>query len=449
MLPLMLSGYLFLLIFRPYEYWTILGEFRVERIYVLIFLIVIFLNKNKKFTHNPINCFVVFFTFTLFFSGIFGINWDNSLMRISDYVKYVIFYFIVILSVKSEEDFRIVLFAFVVVMFLYVGKSAWEFFVHDRHIFRMGIKRMCGIDVTYGDPNSFAASICYSMPLTWALIRSKFRSAWVRRLLWAYSLLALTAIMYTGSRSGMVTFVLFLLLIVMGSSKKVWGTLLVGLVLLVSWDFMPEDLQYRFLSTFSDEYALKGHTAEASGRAAGFTHGLELFQRYPVLGVGPDNFRFTWPGLVKGFNAHNVFGQILGELGAFGVISFGLLLWMICRVNTRIINRSKQSQINNKCSKIESSLCTEIGEHVRPDISRNRKTEKSLILHKKRLELDVSSTQAIYFFVAQAVIQTIILMLFKGWADHNLYRYTWLWLAAVTVLSNHFSQQGIECHGQT
>ncbi len=31
--------------------------------------------------------------------------------------------------------------------------------LYDRFIYRMGTKRMIGIDKTYGDPNSFAASI--------------------------------------------------------------------------------------------------------------------------------------------------------------------------------------------------------------------------------------------------------------------------------------------------
>ncbi len=236
MLPLMLSGYLFLLIFRPYEYWPILGELRVERIYVLIFISVLFFTREKRFVSSPINGAVVCLTLILLLSGIFGINWSNSWPFIIDYIKYVIFYFMVILSVRNEEEFRLILLAFITVMFIYVGKSAWEFFVHDRYIFRMGIKRMCGIDVTFSDPNSFAASICYSLPLAWAMIRSKFQHAWVTRLLWAYGLLALTAIMFTGSRSGMVTFILFLLLLVMGSSRKVLGILLVGLTLMVSWD---------------------------------------------------------------------------------------------------------------------------------------------------------------------------------------------------------------------
>lgn len=448
MLPLMLSGYLFLLIFRPYEYWTILGEFRVERIYVLIFITVIVLTRDKRFVPSPINGAVICFTLTLLLSAAFGINWGNSWSFIIDYLKYVVFYFMVILSIRNEEDFRFVLLAFVAVMFIYVGKSAWEFFVNDRYIFRMGIKRMCGIDVTYSDPNSFAASICYSLPLAWALIRSKFQHAWVTRFLWAYGLLALTAIMFTGSRSGMVTFLLFLFLLVLGSSRKVLGILLVGLTLMVSWDYMPKDLQSRFLSTFSDEYAFQGHTADAAGRTKGFTHGLELFRQRPVLGVGPDNFRFTWPGREKGFNAHNVYGQLLGELGAVGLFSFGLLLFMMYRVNARIIGRWKPPQKSKGERFKESEFDAASLKHPDSNFFVHRKAVKSKTTSRKTSLIAVPSAQAVHFFVAQAVIQTVILMLFKGWADHNLYRYTWLWLAAVTVLGAHFFNQELRRHGK-
>ncbi len=47
-----------------------------------------------------------------------------------------------------------------------------------------------------------------------------------------------------------------------------------------------------------------------------------------------------------------------------------------------------------------------------------------------------------YGLVSQGIIQTILLMLFKGAADHSLYRYTWLWLAALTVLCKRLLQDG-------
>ena len=55
----------------------------------------------------------------------------------------------------------------------------------------------------------------------------------------------------------------------------------------------------------------------------------------------------------------------------------------------------------------------------------------------------------IYNFVAIAIVQTVTLMIFKGWGDHNLYRYTWLWLAALTVLGHHFFHQEVKRIGQS
>jgi hypothetical protein len=45
-----------------------------------------------------------------------------------------------------------------------------------------------------------------------------------------------------------------------------------------------------------------------------------------------------------------------------------------------------------------------------------------------------------YFFrlLSIASLQTMILMLFKGWGDHNLYRYNWLWVGAIAVLIAFF-----------
>lgn len=449
MLPLMLAGYLFLLVLRPYEYWSILGDLRIERVYMLIFMIVVLLHKDKRFLSNPLNGAVACFTLTLLLSGIFGISWTHSWPFIVDYLKYVIFYFMVILSVRDEEDFRVVLLAFLVVMFLYVGKSAWEFFVHDRYVFRMGIKRMMGIDITYGDPNAFAASICYSLPLAWALIKSRFRSAWVTVFLWIYGILSLAAVMFTGSRSGMVTFILFLLLIVLGSSRKIWGILLAGMVLVVSWDYMPEDLQKRFLSTFSGEYAAVGAQASADGRTQGFLRGLELYKSYPILGIGPHNFPLTWPGMAVGPNAHNVYGQLLSELGTAGLLSFGLLLWLLYRQNRNIIVRF-QRLVPQKPAADRGSPPAPVARTARVNGSvgnvRNGPSPESQ--QRKISALDVESVPRFHSLVGQAIIQTMILLLFKGWADHNLYRYTWLLLAALTVLGTHFFNQELKRNGQ-
>jgi O-antigen ligase len=407
---------------------------------MLVFMMVAFLHRDKRFVPSPLNGTVILFTLTLLLSGAFSLSWDQSWGLIGDYLKYVVFYFMVILSIRDENDFRIILLAFLGVMFLYVGKSAWEFFIHDRYVYRMGIKRMMGIDTTYGDPNSFAASICYSLPLTWALIRSGFRKTWVARMLWLYVGLSLAAIMFTGSRSGMVTFLVFLVLLFLGTSRKLLGIVLVGALLVASWSFMPDDLKDRFLSTFDAQYAESYNGAEASAksRAAGFLHGLELFRQNPALGIGPHNFPLTWPGGVAGMNAHNLYGQLLGELGTVGLVTFGLLLWLIYRLNTRIIVRSRRmeaAEAGGCAAPLSTPVSREAPAAHAADLRRRPDVSSPLDMASIAA---VASMSKFHRCVAQAIIQTMILMLFKGWADHSLYRYSWLWLAALTVLGSHF-----------
>lgn len=445
LLPTLLAGYLFLLIFRPYEYWPVLGEFRVERIYMLCLMGIVFLSKEKRFLSSSLNGVVLFFSLALLVSGTFSISWDESLRMIEDYLKYVVFYFMVLLCVRDEKDFRFIIIAFIGVMFLYVGKSAWEFFVNGRHVYRMGISRMIGIDITYGDPNSFSASICYSLPLVWAMIRSEFESVWLRRALWAYGCLALVAIVMTGSRSGMVTALLFFLILFISSSRKFVATFVIAIVLICSWQAMPEDFQTRFLSTFVDDVGPENARQSADGRMKGFKHGISLFVENPILGVGPNNYPLSW-GIRM--NAHNLYGQLLGELGLFGGVTFGILVILMVVYNRRIVRIFQLMERRGEANDIQFSRhdAKQLNEKVhRVHHSSDIQDRKSALASFK----DIYPVPLIFYsLVAQAIIQTIILMLFKGWGDHNLYRYTWLWLAALTVLGHHFFQREVKRFGK-
>lgn len=444
-LPTLLAGYLFLLIFRPYEYWPILGEFRVERVYMLCFMGIVFFSKEKRFLPSSLNGTIILFSLTLLLSGFFSISWDASWRVIEDYLKYVVFYFMVILCVRDEKDFRFIILAFIGVMFVYVGKSAWEFFVNGRHVYRMGIPRMIGIDITYGDPNSFSATICYSLPLTWAMIRSKFDNVYLRRCLWIYSCLALVAIILTGSRSGMVTALLFFLIIFLSTSRKFLASFVIAIVLLFSWQVMPEDLQTRFLSIFVDDMGPQGAQQSADGRMQGFMHGISLLSDNPILGVGPNNYPLSWDIRM---NAHNLYGQLLGELGLLGGGAFGILLILMVVKNRGIIRKCK---LMTRLGESESSHPSDHAAKALNGGLRRTCHSSGLLVRKPERTFfkDLGPVPLVFYsLVAQAIIQTIILMLFKGWGDHNLYRYTWLWLAALTVLGHHFFQQEVKRIGQ-
>ena len=410
-------GYLFLFIFRPYEYWPILGTFHVERIYMIVLLVSVLNSKNKHYVSHAINKSVLWFLLAIIAAALFAFDKSVAFESVQEYCKLLIFYFLIILTIRDEKDLKVFLFAYIVIMFLYVGKSAWEFFVNDNYWWRMGIKRMKGIDTSYGDPNSLAASIVYSLPFGWALFRLGLEQRWQRILLWGYGVLALVCIIYTGSRSGMVATILFLLLLLMFSSRKIIGILLIPLLLFGVWNTMPESYKIRFISTFAeagaDEAGQKGAYDSAHGRLAGLEQGYKTFLSHPVFGMGPGNFKYTWgggTGEIIGMSAHNLYGQLLGELGGVGSVAFVALMWTIFMTHWRVRKVVIDQLIH----------CPESGESANAE------------------------KQALLMLVSSASLQTLALLLFNGNFGHNLFRYNYLWVGAIGVLCWQFSGQ-LQC----
>lgn len=396
MLFWLVIGYLFLFIFRPYEYKPALGEYHIERIYMIMLLLATFLSQKKRYIPHTISRSVILFFLVMIVSAITGINPSNSYDFLSDYIKLLVFYFIIILTLQDENDLKNFVLAYIGVMFLYVGKSAWEFFLYDRYTWAMGIKRMMGIDSTFGDPNTFAASIVYSLPFLWAMMQCKFEKLWIRRMLWAYGLLAILCIVSTGSRSGMISALFFMLLVWFGSSRKLALMVTLVFTLMITWSVMPEKYQTRFESVFVKGVVSEGADLSAESRIEMLKMGIRMFEKFPVLGVGPGNFRYGWSlfGIDLQMNAHNMYGMLLGELGFIGALAFVFLIFSIITTHVRNIRQAKLLPLEN------SGLA----------------------------------------LISVASVQATLIMLFNGNFGGNLYRYNWLWIGAIGVLASHFIQ---------
>ncbi len=397
----LVAGYMFLFIFRPFEYWPFLGDLRIERVYILFLMVAVFFWRDKRYLPHQVNRLVLLFLLVMGLSSLTALSFEAAHTATFEYFKILVFYFILLFTLKDEEDLKKFVLAYLAIMTIYVGKSAWEFFIHDRYVWRMGIRRMIAVDTSYGDPNSFAASIAYSLPLLWAMIRFfRGENAWIYRFLWGYAALALMAVVFTGSRSGMVTCLLFFLLAWWESARKFAGLIVLGATLTLGWHYTPEDLKLRFLSVFYKGIAPAAAAADSSaeGRLEGLYQGLRVFAEHPVLGVGPGNFRLTWD---IGMSAHNLYGQLLGEMGLLGTGVFFWLIWAIYRTHRR-----------NRTTIRELEAAGSVPEESRGNLRLIR-------------------------LLSFASVQTLILLLFNGNFGHNLYRYNWLWIGAIGIVAAH------------
>ncbi len=392
-------GYLFLFIFRPFEYWEWLGEYRIERVYMLCLLTVLLFWRGKRYVHHPIASAFIAFFLVICLSNLIAYYPPATFQQTEEYFKLMVLFFVIILTVRDENDFRMFLFGFVAIMGIYVGKSLWEFLFHGRHVYRMGIRRLIGIDQTFSDPNTFAASVVYSLPFAWALWKTALLK-WLKRSLFAYGVMSLAAIIFTGSRSGMVSLVLFIVFTWVSSkakfSSKVIGFVGLAIFMAAGWQIIPEEYKLRYL-TMVDDSLNPSATASAEGRIEGLKNGLRLFELSPLFGWGAGNFPYAVEkiGVYNRMQSHNLYGQLAADLGLLGIGAFLAVCWTLYKTNRNI------QGIAVKIGNVADGWC------------------------------------ALIPAASGACMTTMFLLLFQGNFGHNLYRYTWLMIGAILILSQN------------
>lgn len=411
----MVAVYVALFIIRPWEQmFPWLGSIYFEKIYAILMIAVVLLSGGKQVKYNLQTVSVIFFFFGIALSAFFSLNTSLAWDPLYVYLTLVIFYFVLYISIKTPYELVFMVLCYIVTMAIYLAKSQWEFFVHGQHRYDMGVIRLIGIEETFGGPNSLAMSIVVSLPMfffLWSIRKElsngwpKFWKKWFPRFLILYFLLAVSSIILTNSRSGMLSFVFFVILVTFrgkGFGRK-FLYLSAGIVFLaLIWFVLPEEQKGRFATIWDPSTGPESAEVSAEGRVEGYKAGMKMFDRFPISGVGIGNFIPYRESYIDGvpLNAHNLAGQILGETGIVGAGAFFFMV-LITAVNCyRIIWQGK------------------------------RNASDSAFVH--------------FSGIGFACRDALILLAFEGTFGHNLLRYNWLWLAAFSGLALQFGRNKIQ-----
>ena len=388
----LLGGYMWLFVHRPFEIWPILGTLQIERVYMIVMLVVWLIAPGKGWASNRIHYAMGFFTLALAASWLASPYMAKPLCTdtIENYFKVAVFYVLVLTTVRDERGLRLLILMFLWAVGLYMAHSMLEF-MHGRYQWRMGIRRMIGVDQTFNDPNAFASTLVFSLPLTMPIWASR-PSPFLRLALLAFTLGVCACVALTGSRAGFVGLCAFAMLALLVTvRRKALVVVLGGIVGVAGFGIavvaLPAELQNRYLTLVDSSYGPKNAAQSASGRMTGFLLGVEAWEKSPLLGHGPRAFDFA-TGRMGG--AHNLYGQILSEMGALGVLTFGALV--VCfALNWLEVRRSYRHH---------------------PDWPHD-----------------------FPFHVSRAIGLILVLLLLLGWSGHTLYRYNWQWFASFQAIA--------------
>jgi len=384
----LLIGYMWLFIHRPFEVWPWLAPYRIEFVWGGFTLAYWALFHDKRWTNNRLviasSVLVAVIVASTLFNGdpVFGtkILWE--------WYKVVLFAVVMVTSVRDERDLRILVTGFLLCFGLYMLHSYREFLC-GRHVTRQGVQRLTSIDATYS-PNGFAGLIVSALPMVlpvWKLSRK----SWQRLALAGYVVLSVTCVVLTGSRTGFVA-LLSLCLIVTVLSRfrlRILAALLVAATLL--WTWMGAALQNRFLTLIDPSYGPAIAQRSAEARWKFFKLSVEIWRENPIFGVGPRGFdRIAGSTFGSEVAVHSLYGQLVGELGTVGVVTFLAVL-----------------------------ACYFLND-----------------LEARRLCASMPGESAVFLrALSKSVLVSVVLLMVVGLGGHNLYWYPWLWFGALQVLA--------------
>jgi O-antigen ligase len=383
----LLGGYVWLYLHRPFEYWPWLGDLQIERAYVLFTLACWVAYPHKRWITNRLHAGIVAFTFVLLLCWVVS-PYPNPGDKVWENHWHVLVFFVLMATtVYDEKNLRLLLRIYLAALFLYMGHSLFEYF-NGRIEYRMKTTRMIGVDVTYSDPNTFAATLLHALPYVLPFWAETRRGSKMRWFLYAYVALTLLCILLTGSRRAFLGLgILAFMLIVL--SRHRWALLaLVALASPLVWEMMPSYLQNRYLTILDPSYGPANAETSAQFRSHAWVDGLRLFDQYPLTGVGPGAFG---DAVGHQMQAHNLYAQTMAEMGLLGLASLALLSALF------IWNGIEMRRLYRKnCWPADFPLR-----------------------------------------VSGATVLAVLLLLAMGLGGHNLYRYNWLWFGAFQIGALH------------
>ncbi|HEY1600497.1 MAG TPA: O-antigen ligase family protein [Pirellulales bacterium] len=272
---------------------------------------------------NRLHRYFAFFIVVLVVSWILSPYQAEGEATVENYLKYATFYVLLVTSVRTDQDLRNIIVGHFAVVTLVMAHTLRENF-NGNAWYAQGIVRMQGIGQTFRDPNDLAGLIVCSQPFAWVLW-SGWRKRWQRVLLLGHFGMAGYCVMLTGSRMGMVGILLAGLLASVASPKRLRLLAAYTVILAAVWMLLPEDRKSRYLSLYDSSYGNSATNNSGSRlRVAGFEAAIPVFLQKPLLGFGPSSFS---QASGTGHLPHNLYGQLLAELGVAGAVTFGLMLF--------------------------------------------------------------------------------------------------------------------------
>lgn len=379
-------SYLILVYCKVSYFFPLFAAIKSELVFALVILIrILFARKsfaNLSPHYNSVNKYFYIFTATIALSFVVAIDhrhsWDAAVYH---YIKVFILYIIIICSLHKLRELKIFIWSFTLMMAYLTYEPLVQFFSGtggSEHSY--GTNYISEVGLLSGHV-ALANNMNQMIPIVFYLLLS-YRSI-LGRVLAAIPLAGFVgALIGSGSRGGVFGFG-FLSLVFVYFSRNRSRALIICTVL---------TLILLTVSTSLVTTASRVDVSSTTNRLTGLTHGIGMLLKGNVIGVGPGCFQIARRQIFSyGMAAHNIYGELLGDLGIPGTIAWTLLI---------------------------------------AQIFRNLIKSKSLLRGK-------GMDDGFLYHLALGLQVSLIVRLFISMASHGLYFFYWYLIAAVSAAICH------------
>jgi putative inorganic carbon (hco3(-)) transporter len=309
-----------------------LGAIRFEFLLgILLIALALAVKRQQLKVKAGLAGYLIWFFLALVTQIPFSFNVDYSWTIFVDrVVKFACMTFFIVMYVRSPMAMRLFIAAFMLAWFK-MGQEGFVGQITGSLVWQnQGVMRLHGSTPMYAHPNSFSGFGLGILPFAYYLMPVANR--WQKIFLLVMMAFAVNIILFTGSRTGYIGFILFVAYVIYRSKyrmKVLFTTVALGIVAL---PLIPDQYKARFES-------ITGNEAEGQSKVRRleiWSDALQIFAEHP-FGVGISAFttvREQRFGRIQ--DTHNLYLEVATNLGIQGFIIWVVLLVAMFKAIRRI-----------------------------------------------------------------------------------------------------------------
>lgn len=338
----MITLYLFAEYVRPQSILPWLDFLPWAQVFLIGAMLGLFIEPKKKWVASPINKWLIIFFVVILISSYTAFIPELAFKNLEKYYLWVIIYFLIINIVTTEKRLIVFLSVFLIASYKISLSLSLTWASRGFSFTSWGLKGPPGFFTNSGEL-AIQMAVYWPIALAFLFYFKNRVEPWKKWVLISMPVTAAMVILGSSSRGGQLS---LLVQFITRYAKHIFRPKIlvtVSTILVIGWHLLPEEQKIRIEESGEDKTSQQ--------RLLYWANGIEMANRHPLFGVGYFNFipyyeTYYRSDMLYGNAelAHNIFVQVVADLGYSGFIIYIYLIFLSFRTAIKARRNSEATQ---------------------------------------------------------------------------------------------------------